>query len=304
MATSIDIIYNRIIAYKQGLTQVAALTPVYDLTPGNLTPFQQLMNDISTASGVGRWRLQAYIFAAIQYFQEILWDQKTATIQAIVDTDDFGSLPWYANAGKLFQYGYSLVINSLYAYNYTDTTSAAAIASRIVTQCAATAVPGIGGYGIAVKVAQTVGGVLQPLSGPQVVSFTSYLNLIKPPGDKTTVINLSPDVVNESTIIYYDGTLDLPTFQAAIAAARKNLFTSGIAFNGLLYLNGINDRGTPQPGWVDTYLAVPGCLGVQVNVLKARPASSGTFTPITLSYLPASGYYVYDSGSTIQYIAQ
>lgn len=304
MATPIADIFNRMIGYKQNLASVAALDPTYNLNPNNLTPYQALANDVNTNSKVGRWRIQTWIFAAAQYVQEVLWDFKIATCQAIVDSKDFGTIPWYAATGKLFQYGYALVINTRYAYAYPDTTSAAALASRIVTQCSATPVRNSNGIIILVKIAKTVGGALVPLANPELVSFTSYLDLIKPPGDDTTVINANADVVNEDTIIYYDGTLDLPTFQAAIAAARADLFANKIAFNGKLYLNGINDRGTPQPGWVDTYNAVPGCLGVQINTLKARAATSGVWTNILFEYDPYSGYYVYDNASTIQYIPQ
>ena len=305
MATPLANIYNRIIAYKQGVAAIGALDPTYNLAPPNLTPYQRIMNDISTNSPVGRWRLQAYVFAAVAYIQEVLYDGLIARIVAILAVNKFGTLPWYVATVKQFQYGFALNVYAQYSYGYSDTTSAAAIASRIVAQCSATPVQSIAGIGILIKVAKSVGGVLQPLSNAEQIAVTSYLHDVKPPGDETTVININPDVVKENTVIYYDGTLDLPTFKLAIAAARTNLFVNGIDFNGRLYLNGINDKGTPQPGWVDTYNSVPGCLGAQVNSLQARPYISGIWTNVLFNYLADSGYYVYDdANSNIQYIPQ
>jgi hypothetical protein len=298
MAQTVDYYYNQIIQYKQSLAALAGLTPTYVILPNAITPYQKLMDDINSGSKVGRWRLFIWIIAAGFWWLATMWDNTITEMNAIAAASEEATLPWYAAVSKAFQYGFNFVVNADYSDGYLDTTSDAAIAARIITQAVAQEVNTNDFSGVIIKVATGAIGALAPLSGPQMVSFTTYIDNRKPPGVDTTIISEAGDMVKTNETIYYDGALDLPTFQAAILAARNNLLQSNIQFNGLLYLNGITNRGIITPGWVDSLTAVPGCLGVEVNSLQAKAATDIVWTNVLFTYSPSSGYYIFDAADS------
>ncbi len=304
--------YNQIIAEKQSLSNLNGLLPAGPPNNAWQLFFSTLvgyLNNVYMLSQVGRWRLQAYITAYIINMFEQINDAYQAYIISLLAQDDYGTLGWWQANILAFQYGYILQqYPNTFQFYYADTTSSAAIAARIVSACAIVEQEvGIGQNEVVVKVATGGVGALEALSTPQANALEAYINQTQPPGIYVSFINLPPDQVKVTMTVNYEGTLDQPTFEAAILAAINNLFsTNQTPFNGNLFLNGYNDPPTGNHvwGWIDSLVAVPGCKGVVDVTLWARE-NSGSWVQVVDEYEPVSGYFVFDSvDSAITYNPQ
>ena len=302
--------YNQIIALKQTLAPLAGGSPTYNL---NDNPYLDYLNDIYTGGQVGRWRLTAYIIAVVINTFEQIMDTFQTYIMGLINQNEYGTIPWYAKMCLYFQYNYILQqVPGTYNFFYTDTTSAAAIAARYITQAAALEVTDTIGsiqYSkVVLKIAGGTPGNNTPVANNIAAAFAAYIDQVQPPGINIQIVNENPDIVKVTGLkVYFDGTLDQPTFETAVQNAIT-LFLSTVQtpFNGDLFLTGYTDPATNTivVGFTDAIRAVPGCKGVEIDGgLYARP-DAGSFTQVLFSYTPDSGYFKFDTvDSTISYQA-
>jgi hypothetical protein len=301
MARKVELIYNEIIAEKQTLNSLNGLLPSYNLTPPAENAFVKLLNEIATLSKVGSWRLTAYIVAVTINLFEQLQDIFKAEIETIAAQAIAGTVNWYAAQVLRFQSGYALIFdNTNYRYFYSDTTSAAAVAARVVKKVAIQELITSQFNGIVIKVAKEQSpNVLEPLSNAEVIELVSYINKVKFAGVQTSVISLAADLIRLNLTVYYDGVLDINDFKNSVEAAINN-YLNGIDFDGIFYVNEL----------VDALQAVPGLFDIELFNVSAKADTEPLFSNVSRLYNPASGYFelvAIGSGTNntiINYVAQ
>ena len=291
MARSAEDIYNSMVTEKQTFASLGGLLPLYNLggiTPDN--PFSKYIQQVNSGSFVAIWILVLWVVANAQHSLEVLWDKLVIEMNGIAAQSISGTLGWYAAQMQAFQFGFALIWDSAtYRYFYADTTSAAAVAARIIYKVSVQEVANQTFDGVVFKLAKNIGTTAAPILAPldnspgsELTSATTYVNRIKFAGVQTSVISLPADQLRLDINFYYDGTLDLTVFEPVVIAAIQ-AYLAAIPFTGVFEIN----------DFIDAMQAIPGAIdpAVFINVAEAKAASDPGFTTITESYNPASGYF-------------
>ncbi len=267
MARSIQVIFDALVADKEAREELDGLT---------------------STSRTALWRMWLWIVAAAMHIHEQLWDAFKAEVEDIAARAIPGSLRWYADRAKEFQFGYNLVMDlATYRYFYIDTESDAAIASRIVTQVSVQEVFTSGFTGVRVKAAKGEAGDLEPLTNEERTAFEFYMQRIRFAGVAMDVISTTADDVKANLRIYYDGVLPLTQVEEAVETALQ-AYLNGIPFDGLLNRN----------AFIDALQAMPEVVDVEVFSLQAKPNGSSSWSEVVRAYAPVSGYYALASFGT------
>lgn len=287
MARTVEEIYNEMVDEKQTFSNLSGLMPSYDLTPPTVdNPFRKLLDSINNNSTMSIWRSVLYLVAYAIYSFEKLQDIFKAEVDQLAKESIAGNTAWYAAQVKKWQFGFSLVWDSLtFRYYYPDTTSAAAVAARLVAKVSVVEVFGPDTSKVIIKVAKDSSGTLVPLNtapGSELESLETYINRIKFAGVHTTVLSLASDKVKLNLRRFYDGTLDLAAVKTEDEATLKS-FLKNIDFNGTLYLNDLIDAFQELSSSKEPSLMIVSCL--------CRADADASFTSVTESYNPASGYF-------------
>ncbi len=243
---------------------------------------------LTSTSKTAIYRLWRSIVAIAQLVLEQMWDAKQAELEALAESAVPGTEKWYAARSLEFQYGYALTeSNGKLYYSVIDD------AAKIVDKVAVLSNSGI----VTIKVAKDNAGTLEKLTSAERVAFQSYINDIKFAGTRTTIVSTDPDLVKlVSFTVYYDGKLNLASFQSAVETAINN-YLNGIYFDGALNINKFRD-------------AVEGVSGVEDTgdlVIQCKP-DGGSYAAVTRIYNPSSGYFAIDPAfplsAQITYVAQ
>ncbi len=262
MARSIDTIYSLIIAEKEARTELAGLT---------------------SESATAVFRLWAWVTAAVLYTVEAMHDLFRIEIDTLLRTLKPGTLLWYQEMCKAFQYGDGLIwSNSGYSYPVIDETK------KIVKQCSVTE----GSGGLTVKIATEVAGELEPLSVPQLAAFNSYLMSRKYAGTRVSLVNASANKLYLALEVYYN-PLVIAADGTDISAAKPvelaiQAFLRNLPFNGRL-------RRTALEAAI---LAVAGVYDVKLTTLQSKYGANDYVT-IDVSTIPESGYFKIDTAHTL-----
>jgi hypothetical protein len=301
MARTIEEIYNGLIAKKQSFTQLADLSPQY--LPGD-NPYQMQLDDLSTSSQVGIWRLFLYLIACGHYTMEVIMDVFKSEAEDISRRNIFGTEAWYYDKMFAFQYGYLPIWNSAdYTYAYSDTTSPTAVDARIIKKVSVKEEKTSAYNTVLIKLAkESAPNVLIPLDPGELTAADSYIDRLKPPGIKTQLISLPADEMRQNLTIKYDGTLDVADFETKVVETIETYLK---AFSG-------NDfDGTFNVDDFVVYMKknVQGLINIFVNEIAVKAYYDLSFSIMTNSYNPASGYFslvpigITGSDSQITYIA-
>jgi hypothetical protein len=265
MARSISTIYNSIITEKETMSSLDGLLPTG-------TTYTTLLADITSASKVAVWRLMCYIVAAAIYTHELLWDAFKIEITTLVESNRFGTLPWYVTTAKRFQYGDTLTLVGDFP-GYEPVTTA----NQIVKHASATEGGGI----VYVKVAKTVSNALAALTNTELTSFRAYMAQMKPAGIPVICSSQNADLFRVNMEITYDAILPSATVLANVKAAI-NAYLAALPF----------DAKFRRLAFEDALQAVPGVLGIAINSMTG--VQGLTQTAITQDYIAAAGYMTYD----------
>lgn len=231
---------------------------------------------LNSPSLVAVWRLIRYVVALAIYTHETLWDIHKLELEEIASATISGTARWYADMVLKWQYGFPMTFNpGTYKYYYNDTTSAGAIASRIVKHVAAIENSG----GLVLKVAGDNSGVLSQLAPAEVIALETYIDRIKFAGARTSVISLPPDKIRFKADVYYDGVLALTDFKTQFEPAFE-AYLRAIYFNGSYNTN----------EHIDALQNVAGFKDILFNNIEASFVI-GTWLPVVRSYAPVSGYF-------------
>lgn len=282
MARTIQQIYDEIIAEKENQPILS------QLYPNAAENFAQLIAQLTSSSRVAIWRLWAYTTACAIFLHELRFDTHRATIEQLIASAEAGTLRWYTQQARAFQYGDTLIFDSQTGrYKYPTVNSVL----QIVAAAAAIERPdGV----VVLKVAKYVAGNLVPLATAEQSAFAAYANQIKFAGTRLAIISSNADEVGVWYNIYYSPIVPLATIkatvEAAVAAYLKNLpFTGGINVQ-------------------DLTSELAAVAGVQDAICFDAKARYGTlpFTSFAREYSTFAGYAqisaAYPLSSTINYI--
>lgn len=285
MARTLTEIYDALASEKADQIELTELLPDLDSS-------QQLLADLNTTSRVARWRLMLWVVATAVWAHEKLWDIFKAEVEALAAASHIGTLPWYVEKARGFQYGYDLeLVNNVPAY-VDDVPEA-----RIIARAAAKEQGGL----VLLKVAKDVSGELQPLSAPEMTAFEAYIDEVKMAGVIVNVISELPDLLRLTATVYYDplvmaadGSLILEPGVKPVEDA-VNGYLANLPFNGALVLTQLVD-------------AMQRARGVINPVLEDAQAKYGAFpfAPFTVEYIARAGYLkvadAYPLSTTITYV--
>ena len=237
------------------------------------------------ASQTSRFGLIKRCIALAQYIQEgVIWNIFDK-IYAIVNARYFGTPEWYVSTAKAFMYGATLTVEG----NKVVQQGGYEIIAR-----AACVAPG---RTVTIKVCTDVGGVLTALPSPEMTAFQSYMEKVKPAGIKLQYTSLNADRLRVAADVYYDGQLDLSTFQTAVVAALE-AYMAALPFNGDVYVSKV----------MDAIQSVSGVKDVGGLVVSLRQGATLTVIPRVAGTL--SGYLVQEDSTsytfldTLNFIAQ
>ena len=192
------------------------------------------------------------------------------------------SLQWYVTMAKAFQFGITLPPDTdVYAM-----VPPADPTVLVVQYAAAVELINL----IRIKVARLSGGVLAPLTTPQLTAFIAYMGRVKDAGVRLQITSGDPDNLRLQVAVFYDPpVLDtagrrLDGTSATPVKDAINTFLDNLPFNGLFVLNNLIG-------------ALQGIDGVRIAEVVSAQANYGitAFVPIAYEYLPDAGYMVLDA---------
>lgn len=230
---------------------------------------------LDSLSNTAIYRLWIFIQAQIIYYFEVLQDAFKAEVQAIIDTNQYGTLGWWYNQAKAYQHGDLLLfLNNIYKYPVVDATK------QIIKYCSVTD----NGAKVQIKVAKQAGNEPVVLTADELNGVVDYVNDIRPAGTQVTVQSLAADLVKLRLNVYYNANGSIALIAPAVELAITN-YLANIQFDGIFYINKL----------IDAIQAVPGVINDQVEVLEAAAQGSGDpYTPFTSRYSAKSGYFKID----------
>ena len=285
MARTIREIYDALIAEKEAQPMLDELVPDPDSA-------QLFLNDLNSPSRVARWRHMLWVVAVCVWVHEKLWDLFKAEVDRIAAGSHIGTLRWYVEKAKAFQYGYDLVIVDNVPAYATDEP-----ASRIVARAAGKDSGSI----VLIKVAKLSGTDLVPLSTPELDAFNAYIDEVKMAGTVVNVVSALPDLLKVAMTVYYDplviaadGTLILDPAVRPVDDAIKG-YLANLPFNGKVVLNAL----------VDAVQVVPGVVNPALGTVQAKYGLF-PYSTVSVQYETYAGHIIIDPANpltaTITYV--
>jgi len=279
MAKTIKEWFDIIDAEKQLMNELQNLQPQIDNA-------QTLLDDLSSPSKVSEHRLWIWLTAVAAWLMEVLFDRHKSEVNAIIDIRQFGTLPWYREQCLAYQHGDSLVwINNRFSYA-TDNPDA-----RIIGYAAAVN----GNSAVIIKVAKDSNGPVK-LTNSELVSFTSYINQIQPPGVGIIIYSLDADLLKIEIDVYYDALVlygngeKISDSSYPVLLAIDN-YLSGNEFAGKFDLVSL----------IDAIQLADGVRKPYIVSCEAKESTGVVWQAITRAYEPVAGYMSLNT-LTINYI--
>lgn len=249
------------------------------------------LSDLNSVSKTAEFRIWKYVWAALAFIQETLWDEKAAEIQGVVDQQIPGTDRWFQKELMKFQFGDSLSFNTTTAKYFYATIDAA---KQIIKRCAVISTGGV----TLVKVAKEDGsGNPIALSAGELSAFTSYVRQIQWAGANiSNPTTAASDKLNAPMTVYYNGTIALEDIKTAVEAAF-NSYLQALPFNGEFSISALKDK----------ILHLANINDVVMGTVQAK-ADEGSYANVDRVYTPVAGYMEKDPtinfDTMITYVAQ
>lgn len=230
---------------------------------------------LNSVSNTAIWRLWVFITAQIIYYFEVLQDEFKSDVQAIIDSNQYGTLQWWYNSVKAYQDADLLIFaDNVFKYPVVDTDK------QIIKYCSVTDNAGK----VQIKVAKQVADEPVVLTSDELDGVVDYVNEIRPAGTRITVSSLAADLLKLNLKVYYNANMTLAIVKQNVEAAITNYLTN-IQFDGIFYANRL----------IDAIQSVPGVINDQVVIVELAAKGSGDpYVTFTSSYLAKSGYFKID----------
>lgn len=249
------------------------------------------LSGLTSTSKTAEFNLWKYIWAAMAWIQESIWEERQAAIQTVVDDGIPGTDRWLQKELLKFQYGDTLQFDNATAkYFYNPVTPA----NQIIKRCAVFSNGGL----TQIKVAKEDGGGNPvALSAPELSAFAAYVHQIQWAGSNLAApVSLASDKLNAPMTIYYNGTIGIDVIKPLVEAAWL-AYLEDLPFNGEYKVTAHQDKIQQVANVNDV---VPGSIQAK--------ADAGAYGTVNRVYYPVSGYIEKDGAidfdTMITYVAQ
>jgi hypothetical protein len=275
---TIDTIFQELLTEKISYTYLTDLNT--DITDEN-TLAAALDN-----TKVAEWVLWLYSTAVAIHLAEVGLQTGIDDINTILENKQVLNEQWYIAKAKEFQFGDTLLIDSVtYQPSYATVDEAAQIIGSATIRTVANQ--------LQLKVRRTDSDIL---SGAEKTAFEGYMNAIKAAGTRIRVDNFAADEVTLNMTILYKGSEDLTTLQSTVESTIND-YLDNIEFDSSIYMSSI----------IDALQAIDGVIDPRLDSASAID-SLGNETSFTHEYSTNAGYATINSStplsSTITYIAK
>ncbi len=252
------------------------------------------LNDLNSNSADSFWKLIKNMFAFLVRTYELGLDKFKAETDYAIQSQQIGTLQWYVNRVKEFQYGDLLHVesNKVFYANFDAT-------KRLIKQASATET--LGGNSRAKIVIKAVKSgpvnTLVPLSIDEHDALKEYIKKIKFAGVTIETVTLGADTIRlkieiqiNRLMLNPDGSrigspTDFPVKNAIVQYLRE------LPFDGTFYWTQLTDRLQLLDEIKDTV------------VQQSWYLNGGSFTEFGRLYAPASGHLILDQNSIINYVS-
>jgi hypothetical protein len=254
MARSTTEIYNDLLAKKEATPELAGLT---------------------STSKVAIWRLWLWIVAYATYILESLWDTKAKELEQKAANTLVGTISWYAQKCREWQYGFLLEwIDNVYTYRIDDDNA------KLAKWVAISEVEG----GIWIKVAKDDGnGNPTPLTTSELNDLRAYMHQLKMVGTRVTIVSLDADKLAFDIDVYYYGNY---------AVVKDNVINAIVGYLQNLPFDGALSRAN----LITVINEVAAVEDVYINTLTAQYGNNPA-AAIDRIAVPYSGYWRLDGGN-------
>lgn len=211
------------------------------------------LNELESDSKVSVFNGWAYIIAVVIHSFEVILDLFRVSINNTISTNVNGTPQFYVNKAYEYQDGDTMVVSddgTSISYPTVDT------GKRIITRASFEEVVVSGGNldkMLLVKVAKGEAGSLLPLSGEELVRFTSYLEKIKFAGTNIQGVSKYGDVLIPRITVFHDGLLPDSTISTRVHDAIVS-FMEALSFDSALYVSRLFDAIAEVDNVTDVYI--------------------------------------------------
>jgi hypothetical protein len=254
---------------------------------------------INNTSSVALFNLLAYCVAYCVALLDSIFDLHRSDVENELNTKTSHKLEWYRQKALNFQYGYPL-IDETDSYDNTNVSEDDLAASKIIQYAAVT--ESDDESRLIIKIATTVGGILQPITTGQLAALTNYFKRIKDGGVKITIINYLPDKLYLNLRIFYDPLVLDNLGNNILDGGRPvedalNNYMKALPFNGELALINLVDALQKVEG-----LKIPQLDSAQTSFIDPDTSGYGTPIAVDVRVLPESGYFQIVNFTGITYL--
>lgn len=251
------------------------------------------LNDFNSPSATSIWGLFKKLFALLTMNLQLAFDTYKAEINALIISQQIGTLPWYVAQIKAFQLGDTLLIDdNRIGYAVEDETK------QIIAQASASETVESGRARLlfkAVKADET--GNLEALSVNELDALSEYVRKIKFAGVLVDVISMPADVVRLNLLVERnklmlnaDGSSITDVNVFPVVDTIKD-YLKKLPFDGTLYWNQL----------IDVLQAMPEVKDAVISQSWYKN-SSNNFIAFTRLYNSYSGHLLLDQNSVITYV--
>lgn len=285
MARSISEIYEQIVSEKSDMTVLKNVLLNEDGS-SSISTNQDLLNSLQSDTPVAIWKLWAFISAVAYNTEEQRWDDFLEEVTAIKNSTPVYNRKWWVEQALNFQYNHNVVINEdTNSIEYTVTDEAA----KIIGSCTVSDVSG--------KVVLKIRGANSDiLTSDELSQFNTYINKIKPVGDRVIVNNFLADKLKIYYNIYYNPLLNLSDIKSNVESTINNYITN-LPYDNAVNINQLTDllqevEGVEEP----VFLNAEG------------KANAGSYNSFNNFYTTTAGYCKIDSSfpldTTLNYLVK
>lgn len=250
------------------------------------------LNDLNSPSSVSVWTLIKNQFALLTLTMQKGFDAFRAEIDQKIISQQIGTLPWYVDMIKYFQYGDPIFVeDNNVKYGVEDEEK------KIIAQASATEVVVGGRAELLIKAVKADGsGFLIPLDANEKDSLEEYISKIKFAGVKTSLISAAADTIRLNMtvelnllMVNADGSKPGEPSVFPIKDAIESYFRQ-LPFDGTLYWNKLIDHLQLMPEVKDAVIS------------ESWYKSGSTYVSFTRLYDSYSGHLLLDEISVITYV--
>lgn len=230
--------------------------------------------ELNSTSNVSVWRLMIWIFSFFSKTIEELFESFKIYIESVFAKNQHGTLLWWIEQIKAFQYGDMLVfMDGVFKYGNIDE------AKKIIKRVALETL----NFVLVFKVATEDGsGELIPLDTAQKNALQSYINKVKFPGTYTSVISANADDLKINLRVYYNAEVSETELDTLIEDAI-NEYIKNIVFNGSFNITELTDKLQKVKGIINPI--------VKESFVKASGTPSSNYALIEDYYKADAGYF-------------